>query len=320
MDKRIRFISVFLMITIQIFAQKPSESILWEVNNIESIHTHSTTVLGFPQVVESDLGPVVEFNGIDDGLIVDSNPVAGADGFTIEVVFKPYTSDDPDNVEQRFIHMQESDSRRLLIELRLTDDNQWFLDTFMKDGSSSKALYAVDFLHPIGDWYHAALVYENGIMRHYVDGIEEMSGDVDYQAMQSGQTSIGVRLNERSWYKGAIHSLCVTPSVLQPEDFQISTTDVEEVAISPVSFQLLQNYPNPFNPATEIRYQISGLSSVQLTVYNALGEEVSVLVDEVKQTGEHSIIWNASNQAAGVYFVQMVSQNSVQTQKILLLK
>ncbi|MEJ2546076.1 MAG: hypothetical protein P8Y99_18590 [Calditrichaceae bacterium] len=97
-----------------------TNSVLWIIDNTTSIAGNSITKLGDPIVIESEVGSAVEFDGVDDGLIVDSNPLAGADSFTVEVIFNPYEADLSTNEEQRFIHIQESDNRRILIELRLT--------------------------------------------------------------------------------------------------------------------------------------------------------------------------------------------------------
>jgi hypothetical protein len=135
-------------------SQTTSEPVVWAIDRLTSVGGHRTDVLGEPRVVSGDPGSAVEFDGIDDGFVVAHNPLAGATEFTIEVIFQPYASSDPANVEQRFIHMQESEDHRLLIELRLTNDNRWFLNTFIKSGDSSRVLYAEDFPHPIGPWYH----------------------------------------------------------------------------------------------------------------------------------------------------------------------
>jgi hypothetical protein len=126
--------------------------------------------------------------------------------------------------------MEQSDDHRLLIELRLTDDNQWFLDTFIKAGDSARVLYAEEYPHPIGPWYHAALVVKNGEMRHYVNGVLEMAGSVDYVPVSGGRTSVGVRLNRRSWFKGAIHELRVTPRALEPDGFSLMSADADSLA------------------------------------------------------------------------------------------
>ncbi len=86
------------------------------------------------------------------------------------------------------------------------------------------------------------------------------------------------------------------------------------------SFSLMQNFPNPFNPSTVIRYQVADVSPVRLSIYNALGNKIKTLVDELKQAGEYSVVWHADDPATGIYFVRLCSDHMVQTRKMLLVK
>ena len=105
------------------------------------------------------------------------------------------------------------------------------------------------------------------------------------------------------------------------------TTDVEEAAISnqPISFRLFQNYPNPFNPSTKIKYSIPYVETrrgvfVQLKVYDILGNEVAVLVNEEKPAGEYQAEFNAANLPSGLYLYRLQSGNYSETKKMLMLK
>ncbi|MCL6097676.1 MAG: glycosyl hydrolase family 18 protein [Bacteroidetes bacterium] len=101
---------------------------------------------------------------------------------------------------------------------------------------------------------------------------------------------------------------------------------------SPVDFVLYQNYPNPFNPSTVISYQLSAASYVQLKIYDALGREVTTLVNEYQQAGIHNSQFLASRDAnrsgsinnsqlgSGVYFYTLTAGNHVQTRKMVLMK
>ena len=81
-----------------------------------------------------------------------------------------------------------------------------------------------------------------------------------------------------------------------------------------------QNYPNPLNPSTKIRFTIPEASVVSLKVFNAIGEEVATLVNEVYESGTNEIVFNASNLTSGIYFVRMEAGSFVSTRKITLLK
>jgi hypothetical protein len=169
------------------------------------------------QPADAAAGKAVAFDGVDDGLIVDANPLAGLATFTVEVVFRPARGGP---AAQRFVHLQEAGSdNRLLFETRLIDGDRWFLDTFLKCGSGNHTLFAEQHPHPIGPWYHAAVTVDGRRMRHFVNGQEELAHEIAFQPLGPGQTSLGVRLNRVSWYQGAIRTLRVTPRVLAPAEF-----------------------------------------------------------------------------------------------------
>ncbi len=103
-----------------------------------------------------------------------------------------------------------------------------------------------------------------------------------------------------------------------------STTGVEPVNNAPQSFNLEQNYPNPFNPTTSIQYAISSRQFVTLKVYDILGNEVAVLVDEQKEAGSYSVTFNAENLSSGIYIYKLSAiggtDTFVSTKKMILIK
>ena len=90
--------------------------------------------------------------------------------------------------------------------------------------------------------------------------------------------------------------------------------------ILPVKTELSDSYPNPFNPTTSINYGLQNDGYVEIMIYDAAGRLVEELVNQNQTAGYHSIPWNASNQASGMYFAKMVAGDVVQTQKLVLLK
>jgi len=86
------------------------------------------------------------------------------------------------------------------------------------------------------------------------------------------------------------------------------------------SYYLFQNYPNPFNPSTRISYNVGEPGLVQLKVYNILGVEVASLVNELKNSGNYSVDFNAANFSSGVYFYSLSVNNFTQTRKMILEK
>ena len=112
------------------------EGEVWTFNRLDRIGGHTTTVLGSPRLIDTPLGKAVEFNGVDSALVVDVHPLAGAATFTWEAIFRP----DGGEQAQRWLHLQETGTEnRMLFELRIVD-NQWYFDSFVYSGTSSKAL------------------------------------------------------------------------------------------------------------------------------------------------------------------------------------
>jgi hypothetical protein len=194
----------------------PAKPVTWRIDNLKTVGGQPVTVIGNPQVIEVSGGKAVLFDGVDDGLVVSTNPIAGASAFTVEAVFRP---DAGGATEQRWFHIQQDKSEnRVLLETRLVGD-QWFLDTYIRSGESNRALLAENFKHPVGVWYHIALVFDGTEMRHYVDGKLEMSGPLSIAPLEPGQTSIGVRMNRVFWFKGAVRKARFTPRALAPAEF-----------------------------------------------------------------------------------------------------
>lgn len=94
----------------------------------------------------------------------------------------------------------------------------------------------------------------------------------------------------------------------------------------PTAFALSGARPNPFNPSTEIAYEVPRQATIQLAVYNLLGQEVVTLVNEVKQAGQYTVTWNARNAqgqavSSGVYLYRLISSTGfTQTKRMSLLK
>lgn len=88
----------------------------------------------------------------------------------------------------------------------------------------------------------------------------------------------------------------------------------------PLKYELYQNYPNPFNPATVIRFSLPVNGHVKLSVYDILGREVSVLLNQKINPGTYETEWNASEYPSGVYFYTLKTDNFSQTKKMVLIK
>ncbi len=104
------------------------------------------------------------------------------------------------------------------------------------------------------------------------------------------------------------------------DEFEGTVTAIIGKSNEPTTFKLEQNYPNPFNPSTTIKYSIPKQSFVTLKVYDILGKEIAILVNEEKPAGLYEVNWNANNLASGVYLYQIKSGNYFETKKMILLR
>jgi hypothetical protein len=97
-------------------------------------------------------------------------------------------------------------------------------------------------------------------------------------------------------------------------------TGINPISTNAVSYELGQNYPNPFNPVTNISFSIPKASDVRLSVFDMLGREVTVLVNEKVNAGVYSVEFNASMFSSGVYFYNLVSADYTAVKKMVLVK
>lgn len=98
------------------------------------------------------------------------------------------------------------------------------------------------------------------------------------------------------------------------------TSVVSHEATTPFAFALYRNYPNPFNALTQLRYEIGTLTHVALSVFDILGREVAILVDETKEPGTYVAVWDATLVASGVYLVRLKAEHRTSTIRITVLK
>jgi hypothetical protein len=101
---------------------------------------------------------------------------------------------------------------------------------------------------------------------------------------------------------------------------ELNVTDAQNEGSVPSEFKLEQNYPNPFNPSTTISWQSPVGSHQTLKVFDLLGSEVAILVDEEKPAGSYEISFDASDLPSGTYFYQLQIGNFVETKKMLIIK
>ncbi|MGB5849610.1 MAG: T9SS type A sorting domain-containing protein [Ignavibacteriaceae bacterium] len=141
----------------------------------------------------------------------------------------------------------------------------------------------------------------------------------DYWIVQGVIPPINIDLSELNLN---LPSFYIPGLITKLEDFiSMTCTSVDDgEAYLPEEITLEQNYPNPFNPSTTIKFSLPSSGNAILKIYNALGEEVAVLIDNELTTGTYEVEWNASGLPSGVYFYYLQAEGFVETKKMLLLK
>ncbi len=133
-------------------------------------------------------------------------------------------------------------------------------------------------------------------------GATQRDGQLDYSSIANGNSYSNVALWTNTWIGDKW------------------TTAVSNNNQAIKSYELFQNYPNPFNPTTNIQYSVMKAGLVTLTVYDVLGRKVSTLINQYQTAGTHSINFDASRLASGVYFYRIEAGSFRSVKKMMLLK
>ena len=160
---------------------------------------------------------------------------------------------------------------------------------------------------------------------HYTD-VELQSKNIDESTIQvkywDTHTNVWTTINNANINSS---NNTVTFSTSDIGNFYILTGDSPTSVETPndlivETFTLEQNFPNPFNPTTSIKYQLSDVGFVTLKVYDVLGNEVALLVNEKKEVGSYEVSFDASKLSSGVYIYQLNVNEFINTKKMVLMK
>lgn len=306
-------------------AREPADTVYseqWDISDLEEIGGHGVTVFGDPQVVSTELGDAVEFDGVEDQLIVDFNPLKDATEFTIEVILWPAACY-PDNKEPRFFHIQDPDDtqgKRVMMELRINQDNHCYLDGFMKNDLESLTLIDETLIHPTESWHHVAISYRDSTFRTYFNGVEELSGTCRYAEKlvnPIGKTSLGARMNQVAHFSGKIKTVRVTHACLEPPEF-MAVQDTLTAAVSPdtVFADYLQVFPNPAGMWLRLTYS-GNTGSGMVRLVDLTGK--AAYVRGFRDRSEIPTTINTSGLSEGIYTLIFQSGHRIHQRRIVIL-
>ncbi len=97
-------------------------------------------------------------------------------------------------------------------------------------------------------------------------------------------------------------------------------TEIEQITDGIKTYSLSNNYPNPFNPSTTISYSVPEIEFVTLKVYDVLGNEIAILVNEEKSIGSYEVEFSGNELPSGIYFYRLQAGSFVETKKMVLMK
>ena len=163
-------------------------------------------------------------------------------------------------------------------------------------------------------------------MAKLVDGTCHIEYVLDRDAGTVVQNEGTWTLNEVKYHSVDVDLLSPTPYVPQDVPFHVEHSPYQpgipgaKRLETPKNFALGQNYPNPFNPMTTITFSLDQVSEVSLKVYNLMGKEIATLAAGTYGTGQHTVIFDGSNLASGLYIYKLEAAGRTLERKMLLLK
>jgi hypothetical protein len=106
----------------------------------------------------------------------------------------------------------------------------------------------------------------------------------------------------------------------EEQSFTVSATSADLTPVVPATFNLEQNYPNPFNPASTVTFSIPVAADVKISVFDLLGREVAVLVNEWKLPGRYEVTFDAAGLSSGAYLYRMAAGQHVEGKRMLIVR
>ena len=183
------------------------------------------------------------------------------------------------------------------------NDSELMLSWYITTGSDSELTYEVEIADN-ADFNNSSIIDNLSELHAQVNGLDD--GEYYWRVRSSNGNNTSNYSNVGNFKVGGV-------------------TGVEENDETPLTFVLDQNYPNPFNPATIINYSLPAPEFVTIKIYDMLGREVSTLVNEKMNAGNHKVNWNGTDYsgrkvASGTYIYRFKAGNFVDSKKMLLIK
>ncbi len=194
------------------------------------------------------------------------------------------------------------------------------------NGHKSFGLNYLNSTNFSNDFHVFSIIWDSLSIKWFVDDQQYSIINITSDTLSEFQNNFFIILNVAvggNW-PGSPDTTTVFPQKMEVDYVRVyqneKITSTKNENLLPKDFNLGQNYPNPFNPTTTISYKLPQQSFVSLKVYDILGREIAVLVNEEKSLGYYTVNFNASEFANGIYFYRLVAGGFVETKRMVLLK
>lgn len=223
--------------------------------------------------------------------------------------------------KDRFLGQEHDRPDEILIDLQTRSHvNLEYLQLgiSMRDTSSGILGFSWNNVNIVPDWQIFHISWLSTDLEH----IHKINLTFFMYGADSTYIGLEVLLNNlRFVYIDTVGGNIVKDTVLIDNFGDDGPNSVEPISGTPTGFILHQNYPNPFNPTTKIRYEISELTLVNLTIYDLLGQKITTLVDEELSAGVYETPFDGTGLSSGTYIaVLSINVQRVQTRKMTLMK
>lgn len=281
------------------------------------------------QIFSGYLGNSIEFDGVDDYVQFQNSPSFDINGSQVTISLWTKLAYLPIDLPMPFGPLFDSETDKYVL-YEDKGNNELRFKVTTSSSAERPGIPGADLVTE--QWIHIAGVYDGSTAKIYLNGVlkdsHNLTGTVGTgQVAMLGKSGTS---GSPSFFKGNIDNVIVLKRAITADEvldlYNTTKTQANIIVtvdsyIDPIqSFELLQNYPNPFNPSTTIKFQLPVSSKVNLKVYDLLGREVSTLLDEYRESGNYKIVFDGTSLASGIYFFRIITNDFIQTKKMILMK
>jgi hypothetical protein len=192
----------------------------WRLDNTTTLGDLPLLQVDKPSILQTPSGPSICFDGKNDGLIRNSNPLSGLQKFTLQLFFR---SDQHDLQEMHLLHIEEPENirHRFVLETRSTKVGTWYPRVFLRWDDRAMEIDNPTTLFPADRWYWVAFSYDGMTARLFINGVETVAKQADWGPIGDAPLALGMRLNKQGFFPGCFAQLIVSSTVLPATELRV---------------------------------------------------------------------------------------------------